>query len=185
MTATVLEIPGLVAGRYAIDPVHSQIGFSVRHLMVSKVKGVFAEFEGQIDVADDVLSSSATATIKTASVDTRNGQRDDHVRSADFLDVERYPTMTYRTAGVRRNGDDFVVTGELSLHGVTRPVELDVEFHGAGSDPWGGTRIGFSAETEINRRDFGIDINLPLDGGGAVVGDKIKVHLEVEAVLQA
>jgi polyisoprenoid-binding protein YceI len=183
--STIEQIQALPTGTWNADPVHSEIGFSVRHLMVSKVRGLFGEFEGEIDVAEDVLSSSATATIKTASVDTRNGQRDDHVRSADFLDVERYPTMTYRSTGVRRGGDGFVVTGELTLHGVTRPVELDVEFHGAGSDPWGGTRIGFSAETEINRRDFGIDINLPLDGGGAVVGDKVKIHLEVEAVLQA
>lgn len=185
MTATTLEIPGLVAGTYAIDPTHSEVGFTARHLVVAKVRGVFGSFTGQVTIAEDLLASSVTATIDTASVDTRNEQRDAHVRSADFLDVEQYPTMTYVSTGLRRDGADFVVNGELTLHGVAREVELALEFNGATADPWGGTRIGLSAHTEINRRDFGVDINLPLDGGGAVVGDKIKVNLEIEAVLQA
>jgi polyisoprenoid-binding protein YceI len=184
MTLAPVEIPGLVAGTYAIDTTHSEVGFTARHLVVAKVRGVFSSFSGEITIAEDALASSATATIDLASVDTRSDQRDQHIRSADFLDVERYPTMTYVSTGVHQRGDRYLVTGELSLHGVTRQVDLDVELNGTTRDPWGGTRIAFSAETEINRRDFGIDINLPMDGGGAVVGDKIKVNLEVEAVLQ-
>jgi polyisoprenoid-binding protein YceI len=182
MTLTSVEIPGLVTGRYTIDTAHSEVGFTARHLVVAKVRGVFGSFSGEITIADDVLTSSVTATIDTASVDTRNQQRDDHVRSADFLDVERYPTMTFASTGLRQDGDGYVLTGDLTLHGVTRQVELDLEFNGTTQDPWGGTRIAFSATTEINRRDYGIDINMPLDGGGAVVGDKIKINLEVEAV---
>src|SRR5829696_3987631 len=129
MTVTTPVLPGLVAGTYAIDPAHSEIGFTARHLMVAKVRGVFGTFSGEITVADDILASSATATIDVNSVDTRNEQRDAHIRSADFFEAATYPTMTYRSTGLRRDGDDFVVTGELTLHGVTREVELDLEFN--------------------------------------------------------
>ncbi len=184
MTLTSVEIPGLVTGRYAIDTTHSEVGFVARHLVVAKVRGVFGSFRGEITIAEDVTASAVTATIDTASVDTRNEQRDAHVRSADFLDVEQFPTMTFVSSGLAQRGEGYVLTGDLTLHGVTRTVDLNLEFNGGTRDPWGGTRIAFSADTEINRRDYGIDINLPLDGGGAVVGDKIKVSLEIEAVLQ-
>jgi polyisoprenoid-binding protein YceI len=184
MTATSLEIPGVTAGTYAIDPVHSEVGFTARHLMVAKVRGVFTSFSGEITIKDDALASSVTATIDVASVDTRNEQRDADLRDG-FFDVERFPTMTYASTGVHRRGDAFLVTGNLTLHGVTRQVDLDLELGGATRDPWGGTRVAFSAETEINRKDFGIDTNIPMDGGGVVVSEKIKVNLEIEAVLQA
>jgi len=119
------------------------------------------------------------------SVDTRDERRDAHLRSGDFFDVERYPLMTYRSTAVRPDRDGYVVEGELTLHGVTRPVALKLELNGVSADPWGGTRAGFSATTEINRRDFGIDISMPLEGGGVVVGDKVTVSLEIEAALQA
>ena len=184
-TAKAATIPGLAAGTWVIDRSHSTVGFTVRHLMVSKVRGTFSEFDGAIEIGESPLDSSVTATIALESIDTKDAQRDAHLRSHDFFETEAYPTMTYRSTAVHQSGDDFVVDGELTLHGVTRPVQLALEFNGVSSDPWGGTRAGFSATTEINRRDFGIDITLPLDGGGVVVGDKVKVELEIEAILQA
>ena len=177
-------LPGLVAGTWVIDAAHSDVAFKVRHLMVSKVRGQFTRFEGTITVGREPSDSSVVATIDMSSVDTSNEERDGHLRSADFFDVERFPTMTYRSTGVRPEGDGYVVSGILALHGMTKPVDLIVEFNGVSNDPWGGVRAGFSATTEINRREFGMDLSLPLAGGGVVVGDKINVSLEIEAVLQ-
>lgn len=185
MSHTAVQIPGLVAGTWVVDPVHSEVSFSVRHMMVSKVRGSFTDFSASLHVAeDDVLASSVEATIAMNSVDTRNEQRDNHIRSADFFEVEKYPSMTFRSTGIRPKGDDFVIEGELTLHGVTKTVELATEFSGVGKDPYGGTRAGFSATTEISRSDFGIDINLPMDGGGVIVSDRVQIALEVEAVLR-
>lgn len=184
MTQPAVRIPGLVAGTWTVDPVHSEVSFTVRHMMVSKVRGSFTDFDIELRVAEDVLDSSVQATIAMNSVDTRNEQRDNHIRSADFFEVEKHPTMTYRSTGIRPDGDHYVISGELTLHGVTRPVDLVTEFSGVGKDPYGGTRAGFSATTEISRSDFGIDINLPMDGGGVVVSDRIRIELEIEAVLK-
>jgi len=182
VSATV-EATGLVAGTWNIDPSHSEVGFVVRHVMVSKVKGVFSKFEGAITVAENPLESRVEAKIDASSIDTREPQRDAHLRSSDFFDVETHPEITFTSTSVAPVGDDFAVTGDLTIHGVTRQVELALEFNGVAPDPWGGVRAGFSATTEISRADFGIEFNIPLDGGGVVVGDKIKIHLEVEAVL--
>jgi polyisoprenoid-binding protein YceI len=186
-TATVNkpEIPGYIAGTWTIDPVHTDVSFSVRHMMVSKVRGRFAKFEGTIKTGDDFLDSSVEAQIDLDSIDTNNEQRDTHIRSADFFEVEKYPTMSYRSLRVRPDRQGYVVEGNLTLHGVTRPVELALEPNGFTKDPFGGTRAGFTATTEINRRDFGVDIHMPMDGGGAVVGDKVQITLEIEAVLQS
>lgn len=181
---TATSIPGYLAGTWDIDPVHSDVSFTVRHMMVSKVRGHFRTFSGQIVTAEDLLASSVTAEIELPSIDTNNAQRDDHIRSADFFEVESHPIMTYRSTSLRPQGDGFLVDGELTLHGVTRPVQLVLELGGFGPDAYGGTRVGFSATTHINRRDFGIDITMPMDGGGVVVGDKIAIALEVEAVLR-
>ena len=181
---TLTQIPGYVAGTWSIDTVHSDVSFTVRHMMVSKVRGRFSRFEGKIQTAENFVDSAVEADIDLTSIDTTNEQRDAHIRSADFFEVEKYPAMTYRSRSIRPAGDGFVVEGDLSLHGVTRPVELALELNGFTKDPYGGTRAGFTATTEINRRDFGVDINMPMDGGGAVVGDKIQIALEVEAVLQ-
>ena len=178
-----LSIPGYVAGTWSIDPVHSDVSFTVRHMMVSKVRGKFHGLSGSIILAEDPAASEVTAEIDMASIDTGNEQRDEHIRSADFFEVTKYPKMTFRSTSLRSDGNDFVVTGDLSLHGVTRSVELELEVNGFTKDPYGGTRAGFSATTQINRRDFGITIDMPMDGGGVVVGDKIQVQLEVEAVL--
>ena len=185
MTATTTLAPGLTTGTWAIDPVHSAVSFSVRHLMVSKVRGTFTKFSGTVTVGEDQLASAVEATIDLSSIDTRDANRDAHLRSVDFFDTDTHPTMTYRSTGIRADGDGAVVDGELTLHGVTKPVQLNLEFNGVSGDPWGGTRAGFSAETEISRSDFGIEFNIPLEGGGVVVGDKIKVELEIEAVKQA
>jgi polyisoprenoid-binding protein YceI len=185
MSTTTVDIPALVAGTWAIDQSHSEVGFTVRHLMVSKVKGSFKNFEGAITIAGNPLDSKVEARIDAFSVDTRDENRDNHLRSSDFFEVENYPYITFVSTSVRPHGRDYVVTGDLTIRGVTRRVDLDLEFNGVTPDPWGGTRAGFSAATEISRADFGITFNMPIDGGGVVVGDKIKINLEIEAVLQA
>mgnify|MGYP001344880868 FL=1 len=179
-----MSTPQIPAGTWTIDPSHSEVGFSVRHLMVSKVKGNFESFEGTITIAEDPLQSSVTAEVDLSSINTRDEQRDGHLRSADFFEVETHPKLTFTSTSVEPKGDDYVVTGDLSIKGTTKSVVLDLEFNGVHPDPWGGTRAGFSAETEISRKEFGVDFEIPMDGGGVVVGDKIKVLLEVEAVLQ-
>jgi len=175
----------LSAGTWNIDPVHSEVGFTVRHMMVSKVRGRFTGFSGVITVAEDPLQSKVEATIDASSIDTGDETRDNHLRSGDFFSVEEHPNFTYRSTSVRQKGDDFEVEGELTIRGVTRSVPLSLELNGVGPDPYGGTRAGFSATTEISRKDFGIEFNIPLEGGGVVVGDKITVQLEIEAVLAA
>lgn len=184
MTAiTPTAIPGYVAGTWDIDSMHSDVSFSVRHMMVSKVRGRFNNVSGRLVTATDLLDSSVTADIDVNSFDTGNAQRDEHVRSADFLHAAQYPTMTYRSTGIRRDGDDLVVDGELTLHGITRQVPLALEVTGFGPDPYGGTRVGVSATTKINRKDFGIDTELPLDGGGVVIGETVQISLDIQAVL--
>jgi polyisoprenoid-binding protein YceI len=180
-----MSTPEIPAGTWTIDPSHSEVSFSVRHLMVAKVRGTFERFEGTLTIAEDPLASSVEASIDLASINTRDEQRDGHLRSPDFFETETYPTMTFRSTSVTPDGDDFKVIGDLTLKGTTRQVELDLEFNGVHPDPWGGTRAGFSAETEISRKDFGVDFEVPMDGPGVVVGDKIKVMLEIEAALQA
>lgn len=177
-------IPGYVAGTWVIDPVHSEVGFSVRHLMVSKVRGRFETFEGEIVTSDDILETTATLTVDLNSINTGNADRDNDLRSANYFEVDKYPTMTYRVLDLRADGDKYVADGELTVKDITNPVALQVEFHGVSPDPWGGTRAGLSATGEINRKDFGITFDMPMEGGGLVVGDKIKVDLEIEAVLQ-
>jgi polyisoprenoid-binding protein YceI len=183
-TQTAVQIPGYTAGTWDIDPTHSTVGFSVRHMMVSKVRGYFRDFSGEIVTAEDPEQSTVTARIGMASIDTRQEQRDAHIRSADFFDVENHPEMTFRSTAVRTDGADWTVEGDLTIKGVTRPVVLDLELNGFGPDAYGGTRAGFSAKTEINRNEFGVDIKMPMDGGGVVVSDKVTVELEIEAVLR-
>jgi polyisoprenoid-binding protein YceI len=186
MTVETVEIPGYVAGKWAIDPVHSHVGFTVRHMMVSKVRGHFNTFEGELVTGEDPLQSSVTAKIDLRSIDTGTEQRDNHIRSADFFDVESHPEMTYRSTGIRRDGEDFILDGELTLKDVTRPVSLNLEVSGFGPDPYGGTRAGFSATGEINRLDFGVNFNGPIPGasGGVVLSEKVQISLDIEAVLQ-
>lgn len=181
---TVAVATDLTAGTWAIDPVHSSINFSVRHLMVSKVRGSFETFSGAITVAEDG-TPSVGATIDVTSIDTRNEQRDAHVRSADFFDAENYPTATFVSTGVRPDGDDYIVDGDFTLKGVTKPVSLKLEFNGVNPGMGQGAVAGFEASVVLNRKDFGIDIDMPLETGGTVVGDKVTVTLEIEALKQA
>jgi polyisoprenoid-binding protein YceI len=187
MSIAATEIPGYVAGTWAIDPVHSEVGFSVRHMMVSKVRGKFEKVEGTFTTGADPQQSSVSVTIDPSSITTSQADRDNHLRSGDFLEVEKYPTMTYQSTGVRRDGDDFLLDGNLTLKGVTRPVTLTLEINGFGPDAYGGTRAGFSAKGEINRKDFGVsfDGTIPGSNNGVVVSDKVTIDLEIEGVLQS
>jgi polyisoprenoid-binding protein YceI len=182
--SSVTDIPGFVAGTWAIDPVHSEIAFSVRHLMVSKVRGRFETFEGEIVTGDDVLDTQATVSVVLWSINTGHEDRDNDLRSDNYFEVDKYPTMTFRSTSIKAEGDGFVVEGDLTIKGVTRSVPFQVEFNGISPDPWGGTRAGISATGEINRKDFGLSFDMPMEGGGLVVGDRIKLELEIEAVLQ-
>jgi polyisoprenoid-binding protein YceI len=183
MSTTAIEVPGYIAGTWTIDPGHSDVAFTVRHMMVSKVRGHFTRIEGELVLASDPLASTVTATIDLSSIDTNNPQRDDDLRSANFLEIQTHPTMTYRSTGIRHGEDGFDVDGELSLRGVTRQVPLALVVNGFTGDPYGGTRAGFSATAEIDRKDFGITANIPMDGGGVVIGDRIQIYIEIEAIL--
>ena len=185
MSTPTINIPGYLVGTWDIDPVHSDVSITARHFVVSKVRGAFGDYEGQIVTAENPLDSTVNATIKAASIDTRQEQRDEHIRSADFLDVENHPTISFVSTGIRNDGGDFKLDGNLTLHGVTKPVTLGLEINGFGPDAYGGNRVGFSASTAISRKDFDIRFNATIEGtGGAVVSDKLEVTLEIEAVLR-
>jgi polyisoprenoid-binding protein YceI len=174
------------AGTFAIDPAHTRVGFVARHLMVSKVRGGFTEVSGEVVVGEDPTESSVYAEIKAASIDTGVADRDAHLRSPDFLDVENYPTLTFRSTGLVVGGDnEFALSGDLTIRGVTRPVTLNVEFEGLARSPWGQEVIGFTASTEIDREEFGITWNQALETGGVLVGKKVKIEIGAEAIRQA
>jgi polyisoprenoid-binding protein YceI len=175
-------IDDLTPGTWTIDEAHTSVGFTARHLMITKVRGRFGKVEGHVTIGEDRLDSSVEATIDMASIDTGDAGRDEHLRSADFFDVEQHPTMSFRSTGVRADGGDHVLTGDLTIKGVTRPVELELEFDGVSGDPWGGTRAGFTAEADVDRKDWGLEWNVALESGGVLVSDKIKLHLDVELV---
>lgn len=182
---TAPQIPGYVAGTWTIDPVHSEVAFIARHMMVSKVRGRFGDVRGTVVTKDNPLDSTVEATIDVASLTTGNEQRDGHVRSADFMEVEKYPTMTYRSTGVRQDGEDFVLDGELTVKAVTKSVPLTLQVGGFGPDAYGGTRAGFEAIGRVNRKDFGVDFGGTIEAtGGAIVGDRIELALDVELVLE-
>ena len=178
-----LQIP--VAGTYKLDAAHKRVGFVVRHLMVSKVRGNFAEADATITIAENPLQSSVTATITTASVQTGNVDRDNHLRTGDFFEAEKYPTIEFRSTGIKSwDGNEIVVDGELTIKDVTKPVELLVEFEGVGRSPYGQDVFGFSATTEIDREDWGLTYNMALESGGVMIGKKVKIEIEGEAIRQ-
>jgi polyisoprenoid-binding protein YceI len=172
------------AGTWAVDTAHSTIGFVARHMMVAKVRGRFKDFTADIVIAENPLDSRVDATVQMASVDTNDETRDNHLRTNDFFDIENHPTMTFRTTSIEPDGDDYKLNGDLTIRGVTKPVTFDLEVGGAGKDPWGNTKAGFSATTTINRKDFGVEWNAPLETGGVIVGDKVTIELDIEAALQ-
>jgi polyisoprenoid-binding protein YceI len=171
---------GLAPGTWTIDATHSEVSFKIRHLM-SKVRGTFTRYSGEIVVAEDLAGSTTNVDIEVDSVDTRNADRDAHVRSNDILGTSEFPNMTFATTGVRADGGDYFVDGTLTVKGESHPVTLAVEFNGVGPDPWGGTRAGFTATTEISRKQYGVEFNMPV-GEGALLGDKVEIQLEIQAV---
>jgi polyisoprenoid-binding protein YceI len=170
--------------RWNIDSAHSGIHFTVRHMVIAKVRGGFGRFQGTVDFDPaDPASAQIAVSIDAASVDTREPKRDEHLRSADFFDVATYPTLEFASTGVVKVGDDsYRVAGNLTLHGVTRPVVLEAEYLGLGQDPWGQTRVAFQAKTTLNRKEFGLGWNQVLETGGVLVGDKVEIALDVQAV---
>ncbi|WP_029145698.1 YceI family protein [Microbacterium luticocti] len=186
MTDTTIapEIAGYKPGTWVLDPAHSDVQFSVRHMMISKVRGTFGVKSATIVAPENPLEAQITATVDVASVDTRDENRDAHLRSADFFDAETYPTMEFRSTGVRLEGGDFLVDGELSLHGVTKPVTFTVEFGGFGTDPYGNYKAGATAKAVINREDFGLTWNAALETGGVLVGKDVTIELDLQGSLQ-
>ena len=184
MSTPAVTIPGYVAGTWDIDPVHSDISIVAKHFVISKVRGHFEDYAGTIVTGENPLDSTVNATIKATSINTKNEQRDGHIRSADFLDVEKFPEITFNSTGVRQAGDDFELDGDLTLHGVTNNITLKLEVSGLGPDAYGGTRIGFSATGSVLRSEFGMSFHPVMETGGAVVSDKLDVRIEIEAVLQ-
>jgi polyisoprenoid-binding protein YceI len=173
-------------GTYLLDPAHTRIGFVARHLMVTKVRGSFGEFVGSITIAEDPKESTAEATLKTASIDTGNADRDQHLRSGDFVEAEKYPEITFRNARVRsQHGGRFTVVGDLTIKDTTREVVLDVELDGVAKDPWGNEKLAVTASTEIDREDFGMTWNVALESGGVLVSKKVKIEIEAQAARQA
>jgi polyisoprenoid-binding protein YceI len=172
----------LPAGAWTVDPTHSRVGFVARHMMVTKVRGSFADFSAEIEVAENPLESKLSAVVQMASIDTGNAERDGHLRTNDFFDIEQFPTMSLVATGFSAAGDDYVLRADLTIKGVTKSVEFALEFDGVGQDPWGGTRAGFTAATTINRKDWGIEWNAPLETGGVLVGEKVQIELDIQLV---
>jgi polyisoprenoid-binding protein YceI len=176
------DLSQLTPGVWNVDTSHSTVGFVARHLMIAKVRGQFGTFSGVIDVAANPLDSTVEASVDLSSVETGDPARDEHLRSADFFTVESHPQMTFRSTHIKEDGDDYLLVGELTVNGVSREVRFALEFDGVNRDPWGGTRAGFTATTEINRKDWGLAWNATLETGGVLVGDKVKIELDIEAV---
>ena len=185
-TATAPALTELT-GTYTLDPAHSRIGFVARHAMVTKVRGAFNEFEGTVVIdGTDLSRSSATLTIEAASIDTRNAQRDGHLRSNDFLAMDEYPQITFVSTGARQVDEStFELTGDLTIKGVTNPITIPFSFEGAAKDPFGNLRVGFEGAVTINRKDYGITWNAALETGGVLVSDKVTLEFEISAVKNA
>lgn len=178
-----VEVPA--PGTFQLDPSHTEVAFVARHLMVTKVRGRFSEFEGTITVAEEPLASGVEVTIQAGSVDTRDAGRDEHLRSADFFDVESNPAITFRSTGVEhRGGTDFTVHGELTVRDQTRPVDLAMTLEGVVTDPWGNERMAFTASTEVDREEWGLTWNQALETGGVLVGKKVRFEIDGQAVRQ-
>ncbi len=173
---------GIDTGKWSGDAAHSSVEFVVRHMMVSKVRGHFQKFEVEANVADDVTKSTVSATIYVDSITTRDEARDAHLKSADFFEADKHDTITFNSTSIRPDGDDWVLSGDLTIRGVTQPVDLALEFNGTSPDPYGGVRSGFSAHGELSRSAFGLEWNAALETGGVIVSDKVTIALEMELV---
>lgn len=180
-----IEIPGYRPGTWVLDPSHSEVTFSVRHMMISKVRGSFGIKNATLTAPENPLDATVDASVDVASVDTKDEGRDNHLRSADFFDVENFPTMEFVSTGARVEDGDFFVDGALTIRGVTKPVSFEFDFGGFGTDPWGNYKAGASATTVINREDFGLTWNAALETGGVLVGKDITINLDLQGTLQA
>ena len=183
-TATTIDVPGYKAGTWVLDPAHSEVHFSVRHMMISKVRGVFGLKSATIVAPENPLEATVTASVDVTSVDTKDENRDAHLKSADFFDAEQFPTLDFVSTGVRYEGGDFLVDGDLTIHGITKPATFTVEFGGFGTDPWGNYKAGATATTVINREDFGLTWNAALETGGVLVGKDVTITLDLQGSLQ-
>ena len=170
----------LTPGTWAVDATHSSVSFTVKHLMISKVRGSFSTFSGTVVVPDDRLASTVDVTIDPTSVSTGDATRDGHLKTGDFFDAEQFPTWNFKSTAIRASGSDYVLVGDLTLRGVTKPVELAVDFEGVNKDPYGNTKAGFTAEAELNRKDFGMEYNAALETGGVLIGEKVKLSLDIQ-----
>lgn len=173
------------AGTYTIDTSHSEVGFSVRHAGIARVRGRFTDFGGTIEIPENFADATVEVTIQSASVDTNDENRDNHLRSADFWDAENNPTWEFTSTGIEGSGEKFVIHGDLTINGVSQPVKLDAEYLGTNTDPFGNHRAGFSAGTAVSRKDFGLTWNTALEAGGVLVGDKVNIQLDVSAIRDA
>ena len=180
-----IEIPGYRLGTYVLDPAHSEVTFSVRHMMISKVRGTFGVKEATLIAPENPLEAKVEAKVDVTSIDTKDENRDAHLRSADFFDVENHPSMEFVSTGTRVEGGDFLVDGDLTIRGITKPVTFEFEFGGFGTDPYGNYKAGASAKTVINREDFGLTWNAALETGGVLVGKEITIGLDLQGALQA
>ncbi|MET1035090.1 MAG: YceI family protein [Arthrobacter sp.] len=183
-TTTVVP-EGMTTGVWTLDPSHSEVGFSVRHAGISKVRGHFSEVESTLHIGESLEASSLEATIQAASFDSRDANRDAHVKGPDFFDVEQFPTLTFTATGVKADDEDYILTGDLTIRGITKSVDFEVEYAGTVVDPFGATRSGFSGKTVISRKDFGLTWNAALEAGGVLVGDKVTITLDVAFVKNA
>ncbi|MDZ5143218.1 YceI family protein [Microbacterium testaceum] len=182
---TALDIPGYKAGTWVLDPSHSEVTFSVRHMMISKVRGTFGMKSATIVAPENPLEATVEASVDVTSVDTKDEGRDQHLRSAEFFDVETYPTMDFRSTGVRVEDGDFLVDGDLTIRGISKPATFSLDFGGFGTDPWGNYKAGATAKTVVNREDFGLTWNAALETGGVLVGKDVTIELDLQLALQA
>ena len=180
-----MTIPEIQSGKWTVDPVHSRIGFIARHLMVTKVHGSFTDFTADLVVGADPVDSKVSVTVQMESIETGNKDRDGHLRTNDFFDVPQFPTMTFESTKFAVDGKKYTMTGDLTLKGVTKPVTFDLEYEGTTADPWGGTRAGVYAEATIDRKEWGVKWNAPLETGGVAVGDKVQIELDIQLVKEA
>jgi polyisoprenoid-binding protein YceI len=186
MSATTSITTGIPTGTWSVDPAHSKVGFAVKHMGIANVRGEFTEFEGTLEIGQDLSSSRAYGTVKAQSVDTSEPQRDEHLRSADFFDVAQYPELRFESTEIEAlDEDEFRITGKLTIHGVTNDIVLHAELQGTDIDPWGNERVGLEVTGQLSRADYGMKFNQALGSGNMLVGDKVKLALDISAVKQA
>jgi polyisoprenoid-binding protein YceI len=183
--STTLDVPGYKAGTWNLDPAHSEVQFSVRHMMISKVRGTFGVKSATIYAPENPLDARVEASVDVTSIDTKDDGRDQHLRSADFFDVENHPTMEFRSTGVRIEKGDMLVDGDLTIRGVTKPATFELDFGGFGTDPWGNYKAGATAKSVINREDFGLTWNAALETGGVLVGKDVTIELDLQGSVEA